>query len=168
MTSTIEQIKSRLNIVDVVSSYLKLDRTGGNFKARCPFHNEKTPSFFVSPERNTFHCFGCNKGGDIITFVQEIEGIEFPDSLRILAQRAGVEIGFEDKNAKSEKGRLIAVMATACTFYQEELAKNAPVKKYLKDRGLTDETIALFKIGFAQDSWRSLYSYLKGKKFTDD
>ncbi|MBI5140546.1 MAG: DNA primase [Candidatus Vogelbacteria bacterium] len=168
MAGTIEQIKSRLNIVDVVGSYIKLDRAGGNFKARCPFHNEKTPSFFVSPERDTFHCFGCSKGGDIITFVQEMEGIEFPDALRILAERAGVEIGYEDKTAKSEKGRLIAAVSAASLFYQEELAKNLSAKGYLRDRGLTDETIANWKIGFAPDSWRSLYSYLKAKRFTDD
>lgn len=168
MAGTIEQIKSRLSIVDVAGSYLKLERAGSNLKARCPFHNEKTPSFFVSPERDTFHCFGCNKGGDIITFVQEIEGIEFPDALRILADRAGVEISREDNSSKSEKGRLLAVMAAATDFYQKELEKNAPAKKYLAERGLTDETIRSFKIGFALDSWRSLYTYLQGKGFSPD
>ena len=90
MSSTVEQIKERLSIVDVVSSYIKLERAGGNFKARCPFHNEKTPSFFVSPLRETFHCFGCNKGGDILTFVAEFEGLDFKGALKVLADRAGV------------------------------------------------------------------------------
>ena len=90
MSSTTEQIKDRLSIVEVVESYLKLEKAGANMKARCPFHNEKTASFTVSPSRGTFHCFGCHKGGDIFSFVEEIEGIDFSGALKILADRAGV------------------------------------------------------------------------------
>jgi DNA primase len=167
MSSTVEQIKSKLNIVDVVSSYLKLEKSGGNLKAKCPFHNEKTPSFYVSPARETFHCFGCSKGGDIFEFVKEMEGVEFIDALKILAERAGVKITNEDRSVKSEKGRLISVMESAVAFYQQELNKKPEALAYLKKRGLTDETISHWKIGFAPDGWRSLYDHLRRLQFTD-
>lgn len=167
MSSTVEQIKSKLNIVDVVGSYLKLEKAGGNLKARCPFHNEKSASFFVSPARESFHCFGCSKGGDIFEFVKEMEGVEFIDALKILAERAGVKITNEDRGVKSEKGRLVSVMENAVLFYQRELRKNPSAIEYLKKRGLTDETISSWKIGFAPDSWRSLYDNLKKLGFAD-
>lgn len=167
MSSNVEQIKQRLNIVDVVGSYLKLEKAGSNLKARCPFHNEKTPSFFVSPARDSFHCFGCSKGGDIFEFVKEMEGIEFVDALKILAERAGIKLQNEDNGMKSEKGRLISVMENAVIFYQDELQKHPKAIEYLKKRGLTDETIRSWKIGFAPDSWRSVYDYLKKLRFTD-
>ena len=90
MTDNVSKIKDRLSVVDVVSGYIKVQKAGVNFKARCPFHNEKTPSFFMSPERQVWKCFGCGKGGDIFTFIKEMEGVEFPEALRILATRAGV------------------------------------------------------------------------------
>ncbi|MDO8493571.1 MAG: DNA primase [bacterium] len=167
MSTNVEQIKSRLNIVDVVGSYLKLDKAGGNLKARCPFHNEKSPSFFVSPVRESFHCFGCNKGGDIFEFVKEIEGIEFIDALKILAEKAGVKLNNEDSGMRSEKGRLIALLENAVLFYRNELKKKPEAIEYLRKRGLTDETISTFQIGFAPDSWRSLCDHLRGLKFTD-
>ena len=89
MNSPVQQIKERLSIEEVVSSYIKLDRVGANFKARCPFHNEKTPSFFISPERGSYYCFGCSAKGDIFTFVEEFEGLDFKGVLKILAERAG-------------------------------------------------------------------------------
>ncbi len=167
MSSTVEQIKSKLNIVDVVGSYLKLEKAGGNLKARCPFHNEKTPSFYVSPARESFHCFGCSKGGDIFEFVKEMEGIEFVDALKILAERAGVRIVNDNNSERSEKGRLISVLENATLFFQNELIKNPPALEYLKKRGLNDETISMWKIGFAPDSWRTLYDHLRKLKFTD-
>lgn len=167
MSSTVEQIKSKLNIVDVVGSYLKLEKAGGNLKAKCPFHNEKTASFYVSPARETFHCFGCSKGGDIFEFVKEIEGLEFIDALKVLAERAGVKISNEDRSVKSEKGRLISVMESAVAFYQKELGNNPEALGYLKKRGLTDETISHWKIGFAPDSWRNLYDHLRRLQFSD-
>ena len=92
MSTNVEQIKDRLNIVEVISSYIKVEKAGINFKARCPFHNEKTPSFFISPSRQNFYCFGCGEKGDIFSFVQKFEGVDFIGALKILADRAGIEL----------------------------------------------------------------------------
>ncbi len=167
MSGTIEQIKSKLDIVDVVGSYLKLEKAGGNLKAKCPFHNEKSASFFVSPARGSFHCFGCNKGGDIFEFVKEMEGIEFVDALKMLATRAGIKLVREDSSLKSEKGRLFSAIENATIFFKKELERNGVALEYLRGRGLTAMTIADFNIGFAPDSWRNLYDYLRGLKFSD-
>ena len=166
MSSTVEQIKERLSVNDVISSYVKLERAGANFKARCPFHNERTPSFFVSPERGTYHCFGCDKGGDIFSFVQEIEGIDFLEALKTLASRAGVVIKEFDGKEAREKERLYQVMEEAVRYYAGELSKRNDVLQYLKKRGLTDTTIADFGIGFASATWRGLTDVLREKGFT--
>ena len=112
MSSSVEKIKEKLSVVDVISSYLKLEKAGGNYKAPCPFHNEKTPSFFVSPSRNSYYCFGCGVKGDIFTFVEQFEGLDFKGALKVLALRAGVELeqyrGVDDKKEKTEKRSLLA------------------------------------------------------------
>ena len=168
MSTPVEQIKSKLSIVDVVGSYIKLTKAGGSYKALCPFHNEKTPSFNISPSRDAYYCFGCNRGGDIFTFVSEIEGLDFPGTLRILAERAGVELKRENVEAKSERDRLLAVMEEATNFYEEHLAKNSAVGEYLTGRGLEAKTIQNFRIGFAPLEWRLLSDHLKAKGFHDD
>ena len=167
MPTPVEQIKSRLSIVDVVNSYIKLEKAGGSYKALCPFHHEKSPSFNVSPARDAYYCFGCNRGGDIFTFVEEIEGVEFVDALRILAERAGIELRREQGESKSEREKLFAVMEEATEFYEKQLAANREAFAYLKERGLSDETIRSFRIGFAPLEWRGLYTHLVGKKFSD-
>src|SRR3989344_4046376 len=101
--STVEQIKARLGILDVVQTYIRLEKAGASYKARCPFHTEKTPSFFVSPGRESWHCFGCGKGGDMFSFVQEADGVEFIEALRLLADRAGVEMKKEDPRMRTER-----------------------------------------------------------------
>ncbi len=168
MTTPVEQIKARLNIVDVVGSYIRLQKAGINLKASCPFHKEKTPSFFVSPSRESWHCFGCNRGGDIFNFVMEIEGVEFPDALKILANRAGVELKPISQEFRSERGRLLSLTEEAKNFYAKELEKNKKVLDYLKDRGLKETTIKEFGIGYAPDGWRNLQSYLKTKNYKDE
>lgn len=167
MSSPVEQIKSRLNIVEVVQGYIKLQKAGVNFKALCPFHSEKTPSFFVSPSRDSWHCFGCSKGGDIFSFVMEIEGAEFPEALKILANRAGVELKPVDKKYQTERSRLLKLIEEAKNFYEKELKKNKEVIEYLKERGLKGETAKAFGVGFAPDGWRNLCGFLKEKNYSD-
>lgn len=167
MSSTVEQIKSRLNIVDVVQGYLKLQKAGSNLKANCPFHAEKTPSFFVSPARESWHCFGCGKGGDMFSFVMEIEGADFVEALKILAGKAGVELKQTDYKEKNEKVRLLQLMEDAKGYYESELKKNSSVIEYLKKRGLKGETAKSFGIGFAPDGWRNLYDFLKSKGYSE-
>ena len=121
MSGNVEQIKERLGIVEVVGSYVKLEKAGSNYKARCPFHNEKTPSFFISPERGSFYCFGCNAKGDIFSFVEQFEGLDFVGALKVLAQRAGVELIRENPKVKSEKEKLYSVLESATNFFAGEL-----------------------------------------------
>src|SRR4051812_3885957 len=123
MSTPVEKIKERLTITEVVESYIKLDRAGSNLKGKCPFHNEKTPSFFVSPDRGTYYCFGCGAKGDIFSFVQAFEGLDFMGSLRQLAQRAGVPLVYEKPEIKSERDRLYAIMEIAADFYEKSLWK---------------------------------------------
>lgn len=166
MSSSVEEIKSKIDIVSLISSYIKLEKAGANFKGRCPFHNEKTPSFFVSPDRGSYYCFGCQAKGDIFTFVQEFEGLDFVGSLKVLADRAGVELEKFRTGEKSEKERLFSVLETAVFFYQTKLSENKDALNYLHSRGVTDESIKNFRIGFAPSDWRELYQYLLDKKIS--
>lgn len=167
MSSTTEQIKSRLDIAEVIQGYVKLQKTGANFKANCPFHTEKTPSFFVSPARQSWHCFGCSKGGDVFSFVMEIEGVDFSESLKILANLAGVEIQKIDQKKYNERIRLISLIEKTKEFYKRELRRNEAVISYLKKRGVSGETARDFEIGFAPNGWRNLREHLKEKGFSD-
>ncbi|PIR57715.1 MAG: DNA primase [Parcubacteria group bacterium CG10_big_fil_rev_8_21_14_0_10_38_31] len=167
MSSNVDQIKSRLSITDLVGSYIKLYKAGANFKAVCPFHNEKTPSFFVSPIRESWHCFGCNRGGDIFSFMMEIEGVDFSEALKILALRAGVELKRDDPRERNEKDILTKVTESAVSFYQGKLKEEDNARAYLKERGLNDDSIKNFHIGFAPTGWRNLYDFLKSKNFSD-
>ncbi len=167
MNSPVQQIKERLSIEEIVSSYIKLEKAGANFKAKCPFHNEKTPSFFVSPERASYYCFGCTAKGDIFTFVQEFEGLDFKGALKILAHRAEVTLGEFSKEKEGEKEKLYRIMEEATLFFEKNLVENAEALLYLKKRGLEDKTIKDFRIGFIKSDWRPLYSHLSQKGFID-
>jgi DNA primase len=167
MNSPVQQIKERLSIEEIVSSYIKLDRAGANFKAKCPFHNEKTPSFFVSPERNSYYCFGCGAKGDIFTFIEEFEGLDFKGALKILAERAGVTLTEYSKEKEGEKEKLYKAVEESAKFFEKNLAENGKVLQYLRQRGLENKTIKDFRIGFVKDDWRLLYSHLQNKSFTD-
>lgn len=161
--SEIEDIKSRLNIADVIGGYIKLIPAGSNHKALCPFHNEKSPSFMVNEDRQIFHCFGCGKGGDVITFVQEIEGIGFREALQMLADRAGIKLERRRPTRQEEgKSRLRELMAFAVKAYCENLGQKDGAKPlaYLRDRGVNDAMIERFFLGYACDEWRDLLEKL--------
>ena len=171
MNSPVLKIKERLSIEEVVSSYIKLDRAGANLKAKCPFHNEKTPSFFISPDRGSYYCFGCGASGDIFTFVEEFEGLEFKGALKLLADRAGVPLEPYSREAaenKSEKEKLYEAMEEAAEYFENNLKDHENVSDYLKVRGLTEKSVKEFRIGFAPLDWRLLYFYLQKKGFSDD
>ncbi len=168
MSSSVEQIKERLSIQDVVGSYLKLEKAGNSLKARCPFHNEKTPSFFVSPDRSSYYCFGCGKNGDIFTFVQEFEGIDFIGALKILADKAGVTLEKFTSKTGDKKERLYQLMEAVTLFLQRNLQSEEIPLSYLKKRGLKDETIKNWRIGYVRDEWRTISDHLKSKGFLDD
>ena len=166
MLSQTEEIKSRVDIVDLIQSYIKLDKAGINYKAVCPFHSEKTPSFFVTPSRQRWHCFGgCSEGGDIFTFVQKIEGVDFPEALEILAKRAGIQLTREDPKLSSERKRLYDICEVATKYFEKQFKENGAVEKYMKDRGVSDETLRSFRVGFAPDGWRNLMAHLLEKGF---
>jgi len=168
MSTSVEKIKERLNIVDLLGTYIKLEKAGKNLKARCPFHNEKTPSFFVSPDRDSYYCFGCGAKGDIFTFVQEFEGLDFFGALKLLAERTGVELTRENIQMKNEKESIYNCLEAATQFFESNLPKSNSAQKYLEKRGLTEKTIKEWRIGFVADDWRTLYDYLTTRKFTDN
>lgn len=167
MNSPVQQIKERLSIKEVVSSYIKLDQAGSNLKAKCPFHNEKTPSFFISPDRGTYYCFGCGAKGDIFTFVEEFEGLDFRGALKLLADKAGVVLEAYNPKEESEKEKLYRIMMEASMFFEKNLKGNPGVLTYLKNRGINNESIKNFRLGFAKNDWRELYSFLKNKGFNE-
>ncbi len=165
--SSVEQIKERLNIEDVVGSYIKLEKAGNNFKARCPFHNEKTPSFFVSPDRNSYYCFGCSAKGDIFSFVENFENIDFVGALKILADRAGIRLEFENFENKDRKERVYGLLDDATKLLENNLTKEDVALDYLKKRGLKDETIKEWRIGYAKNEWQGIFDHLKSKKYSE-
>ena len=132
---TVLTIKEKLGIAEVLGTYLKLEKAGANFKAKCPFHNEKTPSFFVSTSRDTYYCFGCGAKGDIFNFVEHFEGVDFLGALKILAERAGVPLKLEKRSVSDERERRLAVLESATVWFAENLARNKTVSAYLKERG---------------------------------
>lgn len=167
-TTTVETIKERLSINDVLSSYIKLEKAGVNFKARCPFHNEKTPSFFISPSRNTFYCFGCGAKGDIFEFVERFEGLDFKGALKLLAERANVPIVYEKAGERDSKEKLFEVLEEATKYFEKNLNEIEKAKEYLLGRGPTGETIKKFRLGYSLPEWRALNIYLKSKGFSED
>ncbi len=172
-SSNVEKIKEKLGIEEVIGSYIKLDRAGKNLKGKCPFHNEKTPSFFVSPERGSYYCFGCGAKGDIFNFIEQFEGLDFMGSLKLLAERAGVSLEFDRNNEeyKTEKEKLLAIMEDATVFFEKNLSHSKEAQDYVKSRGITSDTAHKFRLGYIPADWRLLYTYLiqdkKSQKYTD-
>jgi DNA primase len=177
MDSIVPEIKSKLNIVDVVGSYLRLTKAGAYWKACCPFHNEKTPSFTVNEERQAFHCFGCGKGGDIFSFVEEIEGIEFREALKLLAERAGVEVPVYRKSSVfshdgvEEPDRTREILELSTKFFEKQLWEGEGAKTalpYLRKRGLSDESIQTFRVGYSLSGWRHLHDFLVSRGYRSE
>ncbi|MEK9159157.1 MAG: DNA primase [Patescibacteria group bacterium] len=164
------EIKAKLSIEDLVAPYVQLKRSGKYLKACCPFHSEKTPSFYVSPERQLAYCFSCHKGGDLFQFIQDIEGVDFRGALELLADKAHVELPkYSEKQAKVSKDvkdRFKAIYADASNFFVQKLGEKGDAEKvyaYLKARGLTDESIKKFQLGFVSDGKDQLYRHLLEK-----
>jgi len=169
--SVIEEIKSKLDVVRVISDYIQLRKAGVNFKAPCPFHSEKTPSFLVNPERQRWHCFGCGEDGDIFTFVEKIEGVDFVEAKKQLAKKAGVILRYEDEGADRDRRRLLEANRWAARYYHEVLLKTRQAetaRAYVRKRRLTDETVEDWVLGYAPDSWDSLLNFLRQKGYKDD
>ena len=165
MATPVEQIKERLSIEDVISSYLSLERSGSNFRARCPFHNEKTPSFFVSPARGSYYCFGCGAKGDMFSFIEQYEGLDFKGALKTLAERAGVTLTYTDSSSKDEKDLLFKVLEEATLYLERQYENSNDAKKYIEGRGVNEKTSHEFRIGFAPNEWRALATYLEAKGY---
>ena len=168
-----EDIRSANDIVDVISQYVTLKRSGRNFFGLCPFHKEKSPSFSVSPDRQYYHCFGCHKGGDVFNFVSEIERVSFKEALEFLAERARIElptVNNEEFNKKQYiKDRMYKINSETTMFYHERLYQ--PLAKiaqnYVKQRKLDNATLKAFKIGYSGE-FNELYKFLKSKGFKDE
>ncbi len=167
----VELIKSRIDIVDIIGEYVSLKPAGANMKAQCPFHDEKTPSFMVHRGKQIFHCFGCGEGGDVFTFIQKRENVDFPEALKILANKAGVRLKTYDAKHENEKSRLKTLMERAVEFYRKQINTDAgtPARKYLlKNRRLEIDIVREFQIGFAPDGWDVIGPYLAKLGFSDE
>jgi DNA primase len=169
----IEEIKRRIDIVDLISSYLTLKKAGTSYKALCPFHQEKVPSFYVSPEKQIFKCFGCGKSGDIFDFLMEMENLEFIDALKLLAEKAGVQLKRLDKKEykeqKEEKTKLYEINSWAAKFFHKILIgkpKAQFVRDYLKARQISQNSIQDFMLGYAPDSYNMLSNFLESKGYS--
>src|SRR5215467_11027631 len=171
-SAVLEQIRAASDIVDVIGSYLPLKRAGANFAALCPFHKEKTPSFNVNPHRQTFHCFGCHKGGDVFTFLMEYDSVDFVEALRRLADRAKIplehEKGSGGEQTRHLKEQLLQMHDQIAQRWQNALANEASgqiAREYLAKRGVTAEAIKLFRLGYAPDLWDDTVNWAKSKDY---
>jgi len=166
-----EEVRARLNIEDVIGEYVQLKRAGRNFKGLSPFSGEKTPSFYVSPDKHIWHDFSSNKGGDVFTFVMEVEGVDFREALELLARKAGVDLSMYDTKGSQEiaqrKKRLLLAHDLAANYYQQSLVKNQHAIDYVfKKRGLSKQIVQDFRIGYAPTSGDALVQFLSKKGFS--
>lgn len=171
----IEEVRTKNDIVDVISQYVKLQRKGSSYFGLCPFHNEKSPSFSVSPGKQMYYCFGCGAGGNVFTFVMEYENFTFVEAMQYLAERASVELpkvdySKEAKEAADKKAALLEINKLAAQYFYYQLRRQNGQKawKYLVERGLTEETMKKFGLGYSDKYSDDLYKYLKGKGYKDE
>ncbi|HEY4501730.1 MAG TPA: DNA primase [Candidatus Paceibacterota bacterium] len=174
MDTEVQQIKDRINIVEVIGQYVQLKRAGRNYSGKCPFHKERTPSFMVSPERGTYICFGCGEKGDVFSFIQKMDGIDFPTALKQMADKAGITLvprthnpqaQEEREHEKEKEEKLKEICEAAAAFYEAELAKRADVLEYLGTRGVSQESIKTWRLGYAPAAWEPLTKHLVGLGF---
>ena len=160
------EVKNRLSVVEVVGETVALKKAGTTLKGLCPFHGEKTPSFIVTPARETWHCFGCGEGGDIFSFVMRRDGVAFPEALRLLAGKAGVELDDRTRREDAKNARLREVLETAIAFYHMVLQHRTgqPALDYLRGRGFTDATIESFQLGYAPGGWDTMSRTLQTRR----
>ncbi len=168
----IDEVKQKTDIAGVVGQYVTLKKAGRNLTGLCPFHGERNPSFFVYPEQQSWHCFGCNSGGDVFSFVMKKEGADFGEALRLLAQKAGVTVPSHPREdeRKEEKGRLHQVNEAAATYFHRLLLDDPAAEKardYVKSRGFTAQTVADFQLGFSLNAWHALKEYLQERGYTE-
>lgn len=171
MNSTVEDIKARIDIIDLIAEHVELKRAGQNYKGLCPFHSEKTPSFMVNPSKQIFHCFGCHKGGDIFAFVMNYENMTFQEALSYLAQKAGIKLENRSRNSEVKSGlkeNLFAIQKEALVFFQNNLKNSKQSISYLNERGLNSDTIEAFCIGYSRNEKDALFNHLKAKGFATD
>lgn len=173
-SEVIDEVVSRSDIVDIISGYIKLKKNGSSYVGLCPFHNEKSPSFSVSPGKQLYHCFGCGVGGNVITFVMEYENYTFLEAVKYLADKAGMQLpetsySEEEKKNRDLKAKLLEINKIAATYYYHHLkAENGKIGlSYLQKRGLSDTTINRFGLGYAGQTGNALYQYLKSKGYDD-
>jgi len=168
MVDQVDEVKTKTDIVSLIGEYLELKKAGRNYKALCPFHSEKTPSFTISPELQIYKCFGCSESGDALSFLQKHEGMEFGEALRFLADRAGVKLSVVSRNETSDKERLYEINSLASKFYHYLLLNHRigqiALQYLTQERGLTVDTIKTFQLGFSPDDPTALRQYLVGKK----
>ncbi len=171
MSDEVEQIKDRINIADIIGQYVQLRRAGRSYTAKCPFHSERTPSFHVSPERGTYMCFGCGEKGDVFSFIQKMDGVDFPTALKQLAEKAGVKLTARTPRPQGEvekEERLRQVVEAAIGYFESQLGARADVREYVKNRGLKEESITTWRLGYAPATWESLCVHLKSVGFSND
>lgn len=170
-TDSVQKIKERLSIVDVISPYVELHKAGKNLKGKSPFTNEKTPSFYVSPDRGMYYCFSSSQGGDMFTFVEKMEGVDFKGALKILADKAGVELVPEDPKKRNERDTQYTILEESTRFFESELPKNKEAVEYLKKRGVKAETIAKWRIGYVpgppKGGWQHTREHLLLRGYKD-
>ncbi len=167
----LEQIRQNNDVVEVIGSYFPLKRAGANFRALCPFHKEKTPSFNVNPQKQIWHCFGCGAGGDVFTFVMKYENLDFVAAVRRLAERAGIKLEYEERAGepgRDQKESLLKLHDLAANFFHHNLMKErsaSVARAYLKKRQITSEVAKKWRLGYSPDKWDGLIQYAAGKKF---
>ncbi len=167
--SPVEEIKAKLNILDIIREVVPLAKAGANWKGLCPFHTEKSPSFMVSEEKQFWHCFGCGESGDIFEFIKKHESVDFFEALKLLAARAGVILARFDPQIQNEKTRLLKILESAGKYFQAELRKkeHEHVFSYVRSRNISEHTIELFSLGYAPNNFHGLTNFLRAKNFSE-